>query len=318
MIINLGYVALSVLLKDSSPNRTITLKSLSKIKRDQYISKVMNIAKSNIDNTMRILKYNKAYGIKLYRMTSKIIPLVTHKEFEEWDWKSDLKDKFNELGNCVKENGIRISTHPDHFTLLNSPKPEVFDASLKDLQYHSDMFELMNLGYGYKFVIHVGGMYNDKERSIERFYDGFNRLDERIKKRIILENDDKIYNAEDVLKICTRLGIPMVLDVHHDRCNPSKYKIHEMLPDIFQTWKGEMFPPKIHVSSEKSAQNPRSHSDFINSSDFIRFVMDAGRLGEDFDVMIEAKMKDKALFTLMDEIKSYPEIECIGDATIRL
>ncbi|TDT63595.1 UV DNA damage repair endonuclease UvsE [Fonticella tunisiensis] len=318
MIINLGYVAISMKLKDLSPNKTITLKNLVKIDREHWEVKVESLAKQNIANTIKILRYNNAYGIKLYRFTSKLIPLVTHPEFSAWNWKEIFKSEFQELGSVVKETNSRVSTHPDHFTLINSPRKDVMDASIKDLDYHCSMFELMNLGYEYKMVIHVGGMYKNKEYSIKRFYDGFFQLEDRIKKRLILENDDKIYNVEDVLTICNNLKIPMVVDIHHDMCNPSKYKLIDIIDDIFSTWKDEKFHPKIHFSSPKCEKEIRSHHEYINSQEFINFLNGIrGKVGN-FDVMLEAKNKDLAVFKLMEDLSGYDHIKKVGDATIEV
>lgn len=318
MNINLGYVAISLNLENSSPNKTVTLKNLGKIDKNLWISKVEGLSRKNIESTIRILRYNKGYGIKVYRVTSKLVPFATHVHFENWDWRSELKEEFKRLGEVVKETEIRVSTHPDHFTLLNSPKKEVFRASLKELEYHNSMFELMELGQEYKIVLHIGGMYKDKRDSIKRFYEGYSMLSESIKKRIILENDDKIYNAFDVLEICKSAHIPMVLDIHHDVCNPSQYKIGELVEDIFKTWENEKFPPKIHISSPKSKKEIRSHHDYINPEDFISFIKESNALNLDFDAMIEAKMKDKALFKLMEDLKSYAFIKASGAASLEI
>jgi UV DNA damage endonuclease len=318
MIINLGYVAISMKLKDSSPNKTITMKSLEKLDRKLWESKVENIGKANIASTIRILRYNKGYGIKMYRLTSKLIPLVTHPELREWDWKSKFHEDFSRLGEAVKETQMRISTHPDHFTILNSPRVEVVEAAIRDLDYHCSMFELMGLGPEYKMNIHIGGMYKDKLESIKRFKEGFMSLEDRIKERIVLENDDKIFNAEEVLLVCRELEIPMVVDVHHDFCNPSSRKLSEMASEIFSTWKGQSFPPKIHLSSPKSEKDIRSHHDYINPEDLLKFLRILNRDTGDFDIMVEAKMKDMAVFKLIDDLRGNDIIKKIEDCTIEI
>lgn len=318
MIINFGYVAISMSLKDCSPNRTITLKELKKLDRSQWGKKLCAVASENLGNTVRILRYNKAYGIKLYRFTSKLVPLCTHEELREWKWQEQLREDFIRVGDCVRETGIRISTHPDHFTLLNSPRKEVTDASIRDLDYHCTMYELMGLGREYKMVLHIGGIYSSKEDSIKRFCNNFLSLDDRIRSRIILENDDKLYNVAEVLGICRSVGTPMVLDIHHDRCNPSKYDVKEMIGDIFETWKGEPYPPKVHLSSPKSEKDQRSHHDYIEPDSFVSFLEGIKDKAGNFDVMIEAKMKDKALFKLVEDLKVYSGISIYGDASICL
>lgn len=318
MIINLGYVAISVKMKDSSPNKTVTLKNLEKFDRSQWFKRVRDISKINIANTIRLLRYNKAYGIKMYRFTSKLVPFATHPEFRGWDWRSELGEDFEKLGEVVRETEIRVSTHPDHFTILNSPRQDVVETASRDLDYHCTMFELMGLGSEYKMNIHVGGMYKNKVDSIKRFYEGYAALEDRIKKRIVLENDDKIFNSEEVLGICQKLGVPMVVDVHHDLCNQSDHDLKDLVSDIWNTWKGQKIPPKIHLSSSKSEKEIRSHHDYINPEDFIRFI-DILRINpRDIDVMIEAKMKDEAVFKLMEDIKEYDFIKKNGNASLEI
>lgn len=318
MKINFGYVAISMRLKEASPNKTVTLKNLEKMDKSFWNNKVETLARQNIANTIRILRYNKAYNIKLYRFTSKIIPLATHPKLNDWNWKNILKPDFEELGRVVNETGLRVSTHPDHFVLLNSPNREVLYNSIRDLDYHCTMFELMGLGSEYKIILHIGGMYKNKEDSIKRFYEGYSQLSSRIKSRIILENDDKLYNMEDVLNICKTLNIPMVLDIHHDMCNPSSVKVKDLIADVFNTWKGEIFTPKIHLSSPKSPKEIRSHHDYIDAHGFLTFLKEILGLTGDFDVMIEAKMKDMALFKLMEDFKKYDFIKKTGDASIEI
>lgn len=294
--IRLGYVAMSVNLKDCSPSRTVTVSVLDKIPEfTNKIKRLKKIAHENLANTLRILKYNKANQIYVYRFSSKLFPLATYPGIEYTNYIDDLKEELFAIGNFIKENNMRVSSHPDHFVLLNSLSKKVYQDSLKELIYQNEMFDRMGLDSRYKFVLHVGGIYSNKEDSLKRFYTGFKDLPDNIKNRIILENDDKCFNVADVLKICEKINIPMVLDIHHHYCNFCGNKIEDILSDVFDTWKGQYFPTKFHMSSPKDEKNFRSHADFINEEDFIKFINIAKSFGRDFDIMIEAKQKDEAL-----------------------
>lgn len=317
MRIRFGYVANAPELKDCSPSKTVTATNLGKIDdQGARIIKLRKIASENLDNTLRILKYNVTHDIKVYRLTSKLVPLATHGISEGWDYVEDLKDSFKILGDFIKENDLRVSSHPDHFTLLNSPREDVHAASLRDLDYHEKLYAAMGLDSSAKMVMHTGGFYKDKDESIKRFISKFKELWDSIKQRIIIENDDKIYTAEDVLNICKILGIPMVLDVHHDRCNRSSRDIGEYIQDIFNTWRGTGLPPKIHMSSSKEGRDMRHHADYINKDDFLDFIHKAKEVDMDFDVMIEAKQKSLALHKLMEDLKEEEGIEVINGAEI--
>lgn len=315
MKIRLGYVAIALNLNNCSTSKTITVTSFNKLTNDESkLFKLRNILNENLNNTLRILRYNKSYNIKIYRLTSKLVPLATHPLTGNWDYVNEFRDKFIEIGQYIKENNFRISAHPDHFTVINTNKKTVLESSLIDLTYHNTILKTMQLDQSYKLVVHVGGAYQDKEKSIERFILSYNKLPEEIKKRIILENDDKVYNITDVLNICNIINIPMVLDVHHHKYNNNGESLNKMLKAVFDTWKNERFPPKIHFSSPKNEKNYRSHSDYINIEEFMSFIKIAKKLDTDFDIMLEAKSKDLALFKLVKELKQYKEIKIINES----
>jgi len=319
MKIRLGYVAIALNLNNCSTSKTITVTSFNKLTNDESkLFKLRNILNENLNNTLRILRYNKSYNIKIYRLTSKLVPLATHPLTGNWDYVNEFRDKFIEIGQYIKENNFRISAHPDHFTVINTNKKTVLESSLIDLTYHNTILKTMQLDQSYKLVVHVGGAYQDKEKSIERFILSYNKLPEEIKKRIILENDDKVYNITDVLNICNIINIPMVLDVHHHKYNNNGESLNKMLKAVFDTWKNERFPPKIHFSSPKNEKNYRSHSDYINIEEFMSFIKIAKKLDTDFDIMLEAKSKDLALFKLVKELKQYKEIKIINESEFKV
>ena len=175
-------------------------------------------------------------------------------------------------------------------------------VSLYD-EYHID-FEEMYYDKG-KMVLHVGGATGGKEAGMERFIHNFSTYPERVKNKVILENDDKTYTAAETLKLCKALNIPMVLDVHHHNCNNNGENINDIWAEIVNTWNNQPLPPKIHFSSPREGKFDRKHADYINSEEFMKFINSAKELHRDFDVMLECKEKDIALFKLVDDIKEY-------------
>lgn len=307
-------------LVDCSPSCTLTLAGYNKLIDDETkLHKLRKITAKNLENTLRILRYNKAMNIMVYRLTSRLVPLATHPVTSEWDYAGDFKREFAELGSFIKENNLRVSAHPDHFTLINSSSGAVLAASLVDLDYHVKLFEAMGLeDYRYKLVMHVGGLYKDKAASISRFKENFVKLPDRIRRRIILENDDKSYSASDVLEMCNELEIPMVLDVHHYNCVKDFIDLEKLLPLVFDTWKGEAFKPKVHFSSPRNSKEFRSHADDINFTDFLVFLKTASSVGRDFDIMLEAKNKDRALLLLSSQLSEISSIKKISHSEFEI
>jgi UV DNA damage endonuclease len=301
MRIRFGYVAIALAVPQGSPNKTVTVKTLEKIKEPQdRLNRLRRITAENLATTLRVLRYNAAHGIYVYRFTSKTVPLATHPMAKGFQYAEEFGDEFRQIGDYIRSHSMRFSAHPDHFTVLNSPQSEVLAAALVDLDYHARLFEAMGLSIKPSLVLHVGGLYNHKALSLERFVDRYRQLPERLRARIMLENDDKIYTAADVLSLCERLGCSMVLDIHHHRCNNNGEKLAELWPRIVATWND--LTPKIHVSSPKSEKDCRSHADFVAAADVLPFLEIAAVLGRDLDIMVEAKQKDEAMFRLVDEL----------------
>lgn len=318
--IRLGYVAMTLNLEDSSPSGTVTYTALNRIDdEDIRMYRLRKVAKKNLHNTLRILKYNKALKISVYRLTSKLIPLATHPVMLNWNYIDDFSEELRQIGDFIKENDFRISAHPDHFTLINSPDSRILEDSLRDLDYHVKLYEAMGLDdYKYKLVMHVGGVYSNKNESVKRFCSNFANLPDRIRKRLIIENDDRSYNTYDVLKLCQYIKAPMVLDVHHHNCLCPGIGLEKTLHEIFDTWRGEAFPPKIHFSSPKNDKNFRNHADNIDCEAFAEFLNIAQRVVENLDVILEAKGKDNALLKLSEELAGMPRIQRISNSVFQI
>ena len=297
MKVRLGYVALPISILDTS-SHALTYTRYQKMEEKDAIEKLHQVILSNIDSLKKILIYNQKNDIYFYRMTSSLLPLVTHEKVL-WKGFSCYEKQLKEVGQLILQNKMRVDIHPDPFYVLNSSKEEVVENTMRLLKFQSTLLDTM--GFASKIILHVGSQVGGKSVALKRFKDNFYRLDLEIQKKIVLENDDKIYTASDTLQLCQELKIPMVLDVHHHFCNPSLEKLEDLLLPIFETWKD--LPPKIHFSSPKNQKEKRSHHDYIQLEDFLSFLDLTKKIGKDFDVMIEAKAKDEALFRLIRQIK---------------
>lgn len=318
MIIRFGFVAMAVSLSNASPSQTMTVSNFQKLPdREAALRKITRIASSNLMNSLRILRHAVASGVHVYRFSSKLIPLFGHELTSEWDFLRYLAKDFAELGDFIKEKKVRVSFHPDHYTLLNSPKQEILSHSIEDLMRHVDLFEAMKLDTRSKLVMHVGGGYKDKQKSMERFAENWSQVPDSIRERITLENDDRTFSAMETLQLCKKVQVPMVLDVHHDKCNTEGTDLRDLAEPIFKTWDDTGIPPKIHISSPKSESDFRSHNDYINPDDLLPFLALIRELDQDLDIMIEAKQKDEALFRLVKDLAKRPEFEPINGGSLR-
>jgi UV DNA damage endonuclease len=194
---------------EGSPNKTTTVASLMKIAAPaDRVNRLRRLTRENLAIQLRVLRYNAAHHIHVFRFTSRLVPLATHPVAADWRYLEEFSLELAEIGAYVQERDMRVSAHPDHFTLLNSPSAEVLAASLADLEYHAGLFAAMGLGSQAKLVVHVGGLYKEKQKAISRFKTNYLALNPAIRQRLVGENDDKTYTAGDVLELCRTWPFP--------------------------------------------------------------------------------------------------------------
>lgn len=288
----LGFACICNTLKESGRFKTVTVKTLSKLSEEDKAKRLKSLAVDNLYNSLQILKWCKENGILMYRFSSDLIPLATYGESWKWWEDADVQNMCSKIKDFVAESGIRISLHPDQFCVLNSHRPEVIQSSLKILEY---LNRLSNMIGNKILVIHTGSTAGGKENAMQRFIDNFWLLPEDIQSKLALENDDKSFDATDVLYICEQLGIPMVFDIHHYNCLHGDEDIYALRKRIIDTWKGKR--PKMHLSSGKSGFADRHHADYINEEDYLSAMIFAG---DDFDIMVECKQKELGVLKLRD------------------
>ena len=311
MKVRLGYVALSKALDDVTTSSTITYTNY--INKNYNTSKLLEITKNNLDSLYEIIKYNVKNNFHFYRLTSKLVPLATHDKVD-FDYITPLLDEYKKIGKLINDNNIRIDTHPDQYAVLNSMDSKIVKNTVEILEYHYKIMDA--LGIKDKIIIlHVGSSACGKKASITRFINNFNKLPDHIKKCIAVENDDKVYNIKDVLELCHKINVPMVLDYHHFICNNEKEDINDYLKEIIDTWNGKL--PKMHFSSPKIKLKKefRSHSDYINKKCFIKFINILKKQDKDIDIMLEAKAKDDAVSRLARCLKYETNYKFLDETT---
>ena len=313
MKIRLGYVSLSKAL-NITPSGTTTYTNY--INKNYTVDKLYEITKNNLKALKEILTYNIKNNIHFYRLTSKLVPLATHNKID-FDYITPLKDLYNEIANIIRENKMRIDTHPDQYAVLNSMDKKIVKNTIEILEYHYKILKALKIKEKI-IILHVGSSTCGKKASITRFINNFNKLPDYLKNCIAIENDDKIYNIKDVLSLCKKLNIPMVLDYHHYICNNEGEKIEDYITDIINTWQTKT--PKFHFSSPKSLLKKefRSHNNYINSDDFINFLNITKITNKDIDIMLEAKAKDDAISRLVRELKFKTNYKFIDETTFIL
>lgn len=303
-IVRLGYVAMSMELKNCSPSQTMTYAQFKRLKdREAAIGKLERIARSNLENCLRLLRHNAANEIHFFRFSSRLIPLANHEDVADWNYLKPLKGVLNEIRDFLLSRSMRVDFHPDHFVVLNSPQADILKNSLKTLAMHEALLKGMGIAPRHRCVLHVGGGYEDKEKALEQFIHNWAFVPVSLQQMVMLENDDTTFTLKDTLYLCEKLGIPMVFDYHHHLANHQQADWKEEWERVTSTWKDSDLPIKMHISSPRSEKDFRAHADYVDAGGFIQFLREISGSVPEIHCMIEAKQKDAALFQLAEDVK---------------
>jgi UV DNA damage endonuclease len=245
------------------------------------------------------LQFNLEHKLLFFRISSDLVPFGSH-PINRFNWQTHFQEEFEEIGKFIIKNRMRISMHPDQFTLINSIKDELFERSKNELKYHVEILDLMKLDASAKVQIHVGGAYGDKKKSMERFVTRFGMLDDSIIQRLVIENDDKLYDLNDCLKINAQIRIPILFDVFHHKLNNSEnLSVAESFQLTAKTWHEKRDGvPMVDYSSQEPNGSSRQHSETIDIEDFDLLLKETEPF--DFDIMLEIKDKEKSAIKAID------------------
>ncbi|KAK1231804.1 hypothetical protein PQX77_005018 [Marasmius sp. AFHP31] len=307
----LGYACLNTILRNKKPahqavfcSRTCRIDTIKKNGLDW----VKELGRKNVEDLLTIIQWNEDNKIRFLRMSSEMFPFASHGVYGySLDYCAPL---LAQAGELARKYGHRLTTHPGQFTQLGSPKPGVVEASIRELNYHSEMLDLMGVGSDGVMVIHGGGVYEDKATTIERLKKNIKELlPAGPRARLVLENDELCYNAEDLLPVCEELDIPLIFDYHHDAIYPSSIPPSEIIKRANAIFHRRGIRPKQHLSEPRpgavTIMERRAHADRCAS---LPKEMEEEGVSMDVDLMIEAKDKEQAVLELyrmygLEEVK---------------
>jgi len=265
-------------------NHTFRLKSYSEKRLIATIEK-------NLACLLRILQYNIKNRLCFFRITSDIVPFASH-PINTFKWQRKFEKRFKEIGDFIRTHDMRISMHPDQFTLINSVNPDVFKRSIAELKYHAEVLDLMELATTAKIQIHVGGVYNEKEKSMKRFVSRYRKIGKDLSKRLVIENDERSYSLKDCLRIHSDTDIPVLFDSFHHELYNNGEEVIECLQKIGKTWNSQDGIPMVDYSHQKEGTTKGAHAETIKAKIFMKFLEKSKPCN--FDVMLEIKDKERS------------------------
>ena len=296
---NLGYACINMTMgKKVTTNRSMVKRTFESKGLD-YVSE---LTLANAKDIIRILEWNRMNGIKLFRLSSAIIPWGDHLDLTQLKDYKEIKFELKKAGDFANFWGMRITSHPGPFVVLTSPNEKVVYNAIADLEMHGKIFDMMGLEKSpyNKINIHCNGVYGDKKSAMDRFCENYKKLSPSVRKRLTVENDDKatMYSVNDLMYIHKKIGIPVVFDYHHHKFCTGGLSEEQALELAVSTWPKNI-TPVVHYSESKALHEsndklkPQAHSDYINEL--------PNTYGIDVDIMVEAKAKELAILPFLNQ-----------------
>ena len=300
----IGYPCINNSIPRNAPS-TFRLASYSE-------NRLIQTLKTNLMHLDQILRYNVKNNFLFFRISSDLVPFASH-PICKLNWYRTFQSEFEEIGNFINKHNIRVSMHPDQFVILNSSNTKIIENSINELKYHSNILDAMCLDETAKVQIHVGGVYKNKQEAIDRFvriFNGISRfVDGSIKKRLVIENDDRLYSLMDCLSINQETGIPIVFDVFHHELLNNDEPVRVALQKAMSTWKMSYngFPIVDYSSQNKVNRGENKgrrgrHTETIDLILFKRFLKETQNLN--FDIMLEIKDKEKSALKALELLRT--------------
>jgi UV DNA damage endonuclease len=292
----IGYCCISLGINEGLSKKQEILVNRGMVKKtfeSKGLPYVSELIINNLKDTIKILDYNIKNNIKIYRLSSDSFPWMSEYNFMELPNFNTIKNLLSDIGNKVKTNDLRVSYHPGPFNVLASENNTVVKKTIFELNQHAELMDLMGLDQTtyYPINIHINTTKKTRELAAKRFCDNFNLLSESCKKRLTIENDDKLsqYSVKILYDLIHKnIGIPIVFDQLHFKLGPQDLSMEESLRLALSTWKTK---PLTHMASSVKNENPngleRSHADYIYEK--------IETFGLIFDTEIESKAKDLAV-----------------------
>ena len=291
---HLGYACINTDLGTKS--RTVRLANLR-------TESVIPVVVQNLQDVLAALRWNVERDLRFFRVSSDLIPFGPLPEFP-FDWTEAFDWLFRDIRRLVKAEDLRVTSHPGQYTVLNSPRPDVVQNSIDELDFQAQVLKRMDPKQG-TMTLHVGGAYGDKPAAMDRFAQTLDRLSDDARSRLAIENDDTTYTLEETVGLAERTGLPVIVDLFHHILNPGEQGweegLTEMMGRAMATWGKRV--PKLHLSSHKPGTRT-GHADFLDMDDVDRMVALMETVGDPdapYDLMLEAKKKECAVL----EVRHY-------------
>jgi len=315
--INLGLCCLNTTLRGKGNKGVFCSRTM--IQKNFSVEKAKQYALLNIADIIKLAKWNYDHNIFSLRISSDIFPHFTNPEVEAYDM-SFAADALKKAGDAMRQYHQRATFHPGQYNQVGAETSSVFEKTVKDLKMHADMLDMMEIDQDGILCVHGGGVYGDKQKTIQRWIENYKRLPENVQKRLCIENCEYCYSVLDCLQIAEACNIPLIFDSHHFECfnllskkekkgkkgdeKEEEIRVEDVLDRVVETWRKRGITPLFHISEQRPDARIGTHSDLIEKiPKYMLTFVETYQLS--LTIEVEAKLKEQAILHLYEK---YPHL----------
>ncbi len=218
MQLDFGFVSICLSEKDCSPAGNVTVKQVETLDPPSNAgARILRIAQEKPENTLRIMWFLDAHGLRGLPHLRQPGP-AGHPSRHR---RLGLVGRGRSLGTGAKigeaaaRQGYRLSSHLPELCGFTA---ERLLLDQRYLEYHRRLFELLD-STRRKDRHALGGAGGGKAQALQRPRSAIVALSSWARERLVLENDDRVFTAEDVVQLAEETGVPVVFDWHHHWVN---------------------------------------------------------------------------------------------------
>lgn len=297
----LGYCCINLSLEKIkiSTNRGMVKKTFM----ERGLKYASELSLLNVRDLYKILIWNADNGIRMYRMSSDMFPWCSEYELGDLPDFEEISHTLKLCGDFAKNSDQRLSFHPSPYCVIASEREDVVNKSIKELNQHAQIMDIMGLdkSHNYPINIHINTTKPSKEEASNRFCLVYKGLNDSVKSRLVIENDDKKsqFTPTDLYEMLyKKIGIPITYDFLHHKCNPDLLSEPEAIDLCSSTWPENIIPITHFSDSRKVFED--SSSKEVAHSDWIWSKIETH--GKSIDIELEVKMKDLALLRYLQSV----------------
>jgi UV DNA damage endonuclease len=267
-----------------------------------------------------MLNYLSQARVRYYRLSAELLP---------WDGTAreqitQCSEMLHSLAQRLAQNGQRLTLHLDSAIALGHPDPSLAADALARIEELADLlnhFDVYRPGGALEatMVLHLGGPADDKA-TFARFASRYRALSPQARQLLAVEHDSAGCSLGQLLVLHQQCGVALVFDtLHWQLNNPERIPFDLALGLALATWPSGR-RAEVHLSTARSEAHllarragepvrvlpprPGQHADFVAIADLLRLLAAAQGLPP-FDIMLEAKAGDLALFRLREELQRH-------------